>query len=368
MSFRRSAALPVAPTHRDSGSHRSGVPAATTLSCGAGALLALSLLVSAPAHSQSVEDFYKGKTITLAIGFDTGGGYDIYARMLARHMGKHIPGKPTIVPQNMPGAGSMRAALWVYSAAPKDGTAFGTFGRQMGIAPLLSPATAQYDATKFTWLGSITNEVSTCISWHTSPVKTWNDVMEKEITFGGDGPGADTDVFPLLYRNVFDAKIKLVSGYHGSTPIILAMERGEVDGLCGYSWSTIKSKNQAWLRDKKINILIQAALRKEPEIAEVPLALDLAKTEEQRQILKLFLTTQEIARPYAAPPGIPADRATALTAAFDATMTDPEFLAEAKKVSLDVNPLSGRTVTDLLVELYATPKPVIAKAIQAMSK
>jgi tripartite-type tricarboxylate transporter receptor subunit TctC len=322
---------------------------------------------SAPASAQSVEDFYKGKSISLSIGFDTGGGYDIYARLLSRHMGKHIPGRPAIVTQNMPGAGSLRAAQHLFSLAPKDGTALGTFGRQMGIAPLLGTS-AQYDGTKFTWIGSITNEVSTCVSWHTAAVKTWGDMLEKPITLGGDGPGADPDVFALLYRNVFDAKIKLVSGYHGTTPIILAMERGEVDGLCGYSWSTIRSKHQPWLRERKINILVQAGLKKDAEIADVPLVLDMAKSEEQRQILKLILTSQETARPFAAPPGVPADRAAALRAAFDATMKDPEFLAEAGKLNLDINPLSGTAITSLLTELYGMPKGVIDKAAQAVSK
>ncbi len=326
-----------------------------------------SIVLAEHVHAQSVEDFYKGKTISLSIGFDTGGGYDIYGRLLSRHMSKHIPGHPAIVVQNMPGAGSLRAAQHLFSLAPKDGTALGTFGRQMGIAPLLGTS-AQYDGTKFTWIGSITNEVSTCVAWHTATVKTWADMLEKPITLGGDGPGADPDVFALLYRNVFDARIKLVSGYHGTTPIILAMERGEVDGLCGYSWSTIKSKHQPWLKEKKINILVQAGLKKDAEIADVPLVLDMAKTEEQRQILKLILTSQETARPFAAPPGIPADRAAALRAAFDATMKDPEFLAEARKLNLDVNPLSGTAITSLLTELYAMPKSVIEKAAQAVSK
>ena len=199
-------------------------------------------------------------------------------------------------------------------------------------------------------------------------MKTWSDILTKQVTFGGDGPGADPDVFALLYKNVFDAKVKLVSGYHGTTPIILAMERGEVEGLCGYSWSTIKSKHQQWLKDKKINMLVQAALRKEPDIAEVPLALDLAKTDEQRQILKLFLTSQETARPFAAPPGTPADRAAALRTAFDTTMKDPEFLAEARRLNLDVNPLAGKTIDDLLAELYATPKSVLEKAALAVAR
>jgi len=283
-------------------------------------------------------------------------------------MSRHIPGQPTIVVQNMPGAGSLRSAQHLYSVAPKDGTAIATFSRQMGITPLLTPSTAQYDGTKFTWLGSITNEVSTCVTWHTSPVKTWKDFLEKPVTLGGDAPGADPDVFALLYKNLFDAKIKLVSGYHGTNPLILAMERGETDGLCGLSWSTIKARHLKWFKEKTINVLVQAALKKEPDIAHVPLVLDLATTQEQRQILKVFLTSQEIARPFAAPPGIPADRKAALIAAFEKTMKDPEFLAEAQRLNLDINPLDAKTIDRLLAELYATPKAVLEKAAQAVAK
>jgi tripartite-type tricarboxylate transporter receptor subunit TctC len=331
-----------------------------------GLLLAASMAL--PAHADPVEDFYKDRTVTLIAGYSSGGGFDLYARVVANHLGRHIPGQPRIIVQNMPGAGSLRAAASLYSVAPKDGTAIATFGRTIATTPLLAPQSANFDGTKFNWLGSITNEVSTCVAWHTATVKTWADMLEKPITFGGDGPGADPDVFALLYRNVFDAKIKLVSGYHGTTPIILAMERGEVDGLCGYSWSTIRSKHQPWLQAKTINILVQAGLKKDAEIADVPLVLDMAKTEEQRQILKLILTSQETARPFAAPPGVPADRITALRAAFDATMKDPEFLTEAKKLNLDINPLSGTAIAGLLTELYAMPKSVIEKAAQAVSK
>jgi len=306
-----------------------------------------------------------GKTVTLYVGFGPGGGYDLYARVLARHLGKHLPGHPTVVVSNMPGAASVRAANYVYSVAPKDGTALGTFGRQMGIAPLLTP-TAQFDGTKFNWVGSITNEVSTCITWHTSPVKNWSDMLERTLTLGGDGPGADPDVFALLYKNVFDAKIRLVSGYHGTTPIILAMERGEVEGLCGYSWSTIKSKNQSWLTEKKINIIVQAALRKEADIPDVPLALDLAKTEEQRQILKVILTSQETARPFAAPPGVPADRVAALRKAFMDALRDPELRAEGEKLGLDLDPIAGGELQKIAEKIYATPPDIVERAKQAV--
>jgi tripartite-type tricarboxylate transporter receptor subunit TctC len=326
----------------------------------------LAVLMATPAHSETVEDFYKGKTINLVIGYSVGGGYDLYARHLARHLGKYIPGRPSLVPQNMTGAGSLRAASYIYSAAPKDGTVFGTFARAMAIQPLLS--SAPFDGTKFTWLGSVTNDVSTCITWHTSPVKTWSDMLEKPVTLGGEGPGADPDIFALLYRNVFGAKVKLVTGYHGTSDTVLAMERGEVDGLCGLSWGTLKSRHMESMKAGRINIIVQAAFKKQPELADIPLITDLVKTPEQRQILKLILASQEMARPFAAPPGIPENRRLALVAAFEQTMKDPEFLDEAKRLNLDVNPVSGNAINDLLAELYATPKDVLEKAAQAIAR
>jgi tripartite-type tricarboxylate transporter receptor subunit TctC len=330
----------------------------------AGTLVALSL---APAAAQSVEAFYSGKTINLAIGFTPGGGYDLYGRLVARHLGRHIPGKPNIVAQNMPGAGSMRAAQHLFSIAPKDGTALATFGRQMGITPLLNPA-AQYDGTKFTWLGSVTNEVSTCVTWNRSAVKDWAGLLNNPVTFAGDGPGADPDVFANLYNNVFNTKIKIIAGYRGTNPMILAMERGEVDGFCGLSWSTVKARHMDWFKNKTINVLVQAALKKEPDIPEVPLALDLATTEEQRQLLKVFLYGQEMARPFAAPPDIPADRKAALVTAFETMLKDPEFLAEIKKLNLDLNPTSAADINKMLKELYATPKSVLERAALAATK
>jgi tripartite-type tricarboxylate transporter receptor subunit TctC len=325
-------------------------------------------LLAQSAVAAGVEDFYKGKTISLVIGYSVGGGYDLYGRLLARHMGKYVPGQPTIVPQNMTGAGSMRAASFLYAAAPKDGTVFGTFGRTIATAPLLAPTSAPLDATKLTWLGSVTNEVSLCATWHASAVKTWQDALDKPINMGGEGTGADPDVYALLYKNVFGAKWKLIAGYHGTNDIMLALERGEVDGLCGLSWSTLKARRMQWLNDKKIIIINQAALKKQPELPDIPLASDLTQDREKLQILKLFLASQEFARPFAAPPDIPADRKAALIAAFEQTMRDAEFLAEAQKLSMDVNPLSANAVSDLIAELYATPKPVVEKAAQAMVK
>jgi tripartite-type tricarboxylate transporter receptor subunit TctC len=331
------------------------------------ATFAVIVLSTLSVRAQSVEEFYRGKTVNVVIGFSVGGGYDLYARHLARHIGKHIPGNPTVVPQNMPGAGSLKAANYIFSAAPKDGTYFGTFARTTGINPLLESG-ATFDATKFSWLGSVTDDVSTCVTWNTAAVKNWDDFLKKPSTLGGQGPSSEPDMFARLFKNVFDAPIKLVAGYPGTNEVTLAMERGEVDGLCGLSWSTIKTRHAQWLRDKKMNILVQSALKKEPELGNVPLVMDQTKDTEKLQILKLILAAQEMARPFAAPPGIPADRKAALIAAFNATMKDPEFLADAKRLDLDVAPVSSQELEKLLAELYATPKDVIKKAGEAITK
>jgi tripartite-type tricarboxylate transporter receptor subunit TctC len=322
----------------------------------------------APAKADNVEDFYRGKTISMIIGYSVGGGYDLYGRLVAQHIRKHIPGMPNVVPQNMTGAGSLRAAQYLYSVAPKDGTVIGTFGRTIVTTPLLTSAGPQFDGTKFTWLGSVTNEVSSCVTWHSSQVKTWEDILRRQITLGGEGPGSDPDVYALLYKNVFGARIKLVSGYSGTNGTTLAMERGEVDGLCGLSWSTLKARHLKWMKEKTINIIVQAALKKQPELADVPLASDLTQDPEKLQILKLFLATQEIARPFAAPPDIPADRKAALIAAFESTMNDIDFRVEANRLDIDINPLAGKAVGQIVRDLYATPKPILEKAAQAVSK
>jgi tripartite-type tricarboxylate transporter receptor subunit TctC len=328
--------------------------------------LAIGLVAMASAaHADSVEDFYRGKNVTMVIGYSVGGGYDLYGRLVARHLGKHILGQPTIVPQNREGAGSMRAALYIYGAAPKDGTVIGTFSRSMAVAPLLQEA--QFDASKFSWLGSVSTDVNVCMTWHTSAVKTWDDMLTKPAKIGGLGAGADPDIFALMFKNVFGAKFQLVSGYPGTNDVALAMERGEVDGMCGLSWSTVKTRHGDWLAGKKVNIPVQAGLHKENDIANVPLVMDLVKTPEQTQIVRLILASQEMARPFVAPPGIPDDRRRALIEAFDTTMKDPDFLADAEKMKADVNPVSAAAIDALLAEVYKTPKDVIAKAAKATS-
>jgi len=326
-----------------------------------GALAAITLLIASPAHADPVADFYHGRNVTMIVGYSVGGGYDTYARVLARHMSKHIPGNPTIIPQNMPGAGSLRAANYLFNVAAKDGTVIGNFGRGLAMEPLIGTSATQYDARKFTWLGSGTDEVSICVTWGTSPVKAWKDALTTPFTVGGEGSGSDPDIFSLVMHNVFGAKLKLVSGYPGTSEVALAMERGEVDGRCGWSWSSLKLTKPDWIADNKVNVIVQLALQRSPELPNVPWVFDLATTERQRQILKLVLSRQSMARPFVAPPDVPDDRKRALRDAFDHTMAAPEFLAEAKQRGLEVNPVDGATIDKLVSEVYQTPAAVIAE-------
>jgi tripartite-type tricarboxylate transporter receptor subunit TctC len=321
-----------------------------------------------PARAQNaVADFYRGKTVTLTVGYSSGGGYDTYARVLARHLGKHIPGNPQIVVQNAPGAGSMRAANTLYNVAPKDGTAIGMFGRGIALEPLIGTSPAQFEAQKFTWLGSGTEEAAVVVVWGTKAIRTWADMTSKPFTVGGEGTGSDPDVYALMLKNVFGVKLKLVSGYPGTAEMALAIERGEVDGRASWSWSSLKSLKPDWINGNKLSLPVQLNLTKSPDLPDVPLLGEFVTTERQRQIMKLVLSRQTMGRPFMAPPGIPADRAAALRAAFDATMTDSEFLAEAKLRGQEVNPVSGAALDRLLTELYSTPKDVIAETKAAIS-
>jgi tripartite-type tricarboxylate transporter receptor subunit TctC len=329
--------------------------------------VALATLLATTAQAQSVAEFYRGKTINMVIGYTVGGVYDLYARTLSRFMGKHIPGNPAIVPQNMAGAGSLKAANYIYNVAPKDGLSLVTFARGLPMEPLIGSSEAQFEAAKFTWIGSGTNEMSVCATWHTSQVKTWDDMLQKSFTVGGEGSGSDPDIFSAILKNTFGVKLKMVSGYPGGNEISLAMERGEVDGRCGWSWSSIKAAKPDWIRDKKLNLMVQLAMTKSPELPNVPLIADVAD-DRQRQILQLVMSRQVMGRPFAAAPGIPDDRKAALRKAFDDTMKDPEFLAEAQKLRLDVNPVSGADIEKLIYQLYQTPKDVIAETRAAVAK
>jgi tripartite-type tricarboxylate transporter receptor subunit TctC len=328
-----------------------------TAFCAVGAV-ALGTALAPAARADATADFYKSHPVQVIIGYTAGGGYDLYARVLARHMGRHLPGGGSLVPQNMPGAGSVKAANYIYSVAPKDGSVFGTFGRGEAVDPLIGNGEAHFDARKFTWIGSVTAETSVCVTWNTSKVKTWEDALKTDFTVGGEGAGSDPDIFAMVMKNVFGAKMKLVTGYPGGNEINLAMERGEVDGRCGWSWSSVLSTKSSWLKDKKINVFIQMAMKKNKEI-DAPLIMDLAKNEHQRQILTLFFSRQEMGRPFAAPPNLPADRKKALIDAFNATMKDKGFLDDSKKQKLEVDPVDAQELTKLVDDIYKTPKETL---------
>jgi tripartite-type tricarboxylate transporter receptor subunit TctC len=316
--------------------------------------------------AEAVESFYRGRTVTVLVGFAPGGGYDLYARTLARYMGKHIPGRPTVITQNMPGAGSMKVMNYLYTAARKDGTFFGTFARGMVFEPLLGHAKGTaFDATKFNWIGSISNEVSVCAFWHTSPVKSWEDMKTKQHTIGGSAAGADSDVFPTVLRKVYNLPMKLVTGYSGGgADINLGMERGEVDGRCGWSYSSMLSQSKALLDGKKINIVMQLGLEKHEDLPNVPLIMDLPASPQDKAAMRLIVARQAIARPFAAPPGVPAERVKALRDAFDATMKDADFVKEATRLALEVKPVNGPEVDRLIREVYASPPEVIRRAAE----
>jgi tripartite-type tricarboxylate transporter receptor subunit TctC len=331
------------------------------------ALALLGACLAAPAaQADPVADFYRGRTVQLVIGYSTGGGYDTYARALARYLGKHIPGNPTIVPQNMPGAGSLKAMNFLYAVAPKDGSTFGTIGRGIPLEPLLGGEGARFDPNKMNWIGSITNEVSICMSWHTSPIRSFDDLMTRELVVGSTGSGSDTEILPTAARAILGAKFKIVAGYPGGADVLLAIERGEVAGRCGWSWSSVAATRPSWIKEDKMHILFQVGLERHHDLPDVPLILELAKTDQQRAALKLIFSQQLLARPFVAPPGVPAERVAALRQAFDETMTDPDFAAEARRIELEVNPIGGAPLQALLAEVYASPPDVVALATHAV--
>jgi tripartite-type tricarboxylate transporter receptor subunit TctC len=330
-----------------------------TAACLAGAALT-------PARAD-VADFYRGKTISIVIGYSVGGGYDVFARLLALHLGRHMPGNPSVVPQNMPGAGSRKAGMYLYEIAPKDGTTIGTIGRNEPIAPLIEPA-ARFDGTKFSWIGSIADDNSICLAWHTARVKTWQELQGRELTVGALATGDNTVTVPVMLRNLFGAKVVLVKGYPGTNDMFLALERGEVEGACGVSWRPIMTQRRDWISGKKVNVLVQVALERDPTLPDTPMITDFVRDPDQLKTLSLLIASQAMARPFLAPPGIPEDRKQALRAAFDRTMQDPQFLADATKASLYVHPMSGVQIDALLRDIYATPKDLIERAAKAIQE
>jgi tripartite-type tricarboxylate transporter receptor subunit TctC len=319
-----------------------------------GLLFALDL--PSPARADAVEDFYRGKTITLLIGYTPGGTYDAYGRLVAHFMGNHIPGKPTIVVRNMPGAASRVAAAHLYNVAPRDGTMLATADQSLALAQAMGEK-LQFDATKFTWIGNPSAGNNTTVTWHTSGVKSIEDAKAREITMGATG-GSTSSQYPRAMNSVLGTKFRIITGYPGGNDINLAMERGEVGGRGSDSWASWKGTRPDWLRDHKINILVQIGLTKAPDLPDVPLLMDLASNPEDRAVLRLLSAPSVIGRPIFGPPDVPAERIKALRQAFDATMKDPAFVAELEKAQLELEPTSGEELERLVNEIATTPKPI----------
>jgi tripartite-type tricarboxylate transporter receptor subunit TctC len=314
---------------------------------------------------QDVADFYKGKTVRIVVGIGVGSGYDINARALARHLSAHIPGNPTVIVQNQPGAGSLIMTNQLYAAGPFDGTVIGASFNGLPTTPLLAPAGARFEAVKLNWIGSTNRETQAMYVWHTAPIQTLNDLYSKEMIVGAQAPGSTQYDYPVLAKELFGMKFKVITGYEATPKIHLAMERGEVHGTWA-NWSTLKAIASNWLEEKKVRILAQWALKKNPEMPDVPMFLDMAKTESDRQALMLALGRLEFGRPFFMPPNVPAARVAAVRRAFDAVMKDKAFLEEADKLKIEVDPLTGEQVAALVEQLYKTPPETVARVRAAM--
>lgn len=320
-----------------------------------------------PAVADPIAEHFSGKTISLLIGTTPGGGYDGYARVLARHWGRHVPGNPRFVAKNMPGAGGLTLANYLYNQAPRDGFEIATM--QSGVAfeklfQTLSPEgkNARFDATQFGWIGSALTTVYVTVTWHTAPVKSLAEATVKEAILGSTAGSSDNHLLAVLSNKVLGTKFRVVQGYDGSNAVDLAIERGEIHGAAGKDWTTITSSRPDWLRDKKINILVQMGMQPHPDLKDVPSALDLAKTAEERQILELVFAKFNLARPFLAPPGLPPAYLAALRRSLDDVLKDPEFLAEAKRAGMEIKPVSGEDVQVLVEKMLNTPEDLAVRA------
>jgi len=325
------------------------------------ALSAATAMMLAEADAQPAAEFYKGKQVTMLVASGAGGGYDTYARTLARYMTKHIPGNPVIVPKNLPGAGGLVGASTLYNNSPPDGLTFAALTNGIAMDPLFKKYPGRFDALKFAWLGSIGKLMNVCVTWYTSPVKTIQQAQQRQVIVSASGATSNSAMMPKITNTLLGTKFKVVAGY-ADADVTLAMERGEVEGVCGLSYTTLKATRPEWFRDRKINILLQIGLTKFPDLPNVPSAIDLIPNPDSRKILELILIRQEMGRPFAAPPGVPADRVQILRQAFDATLKDPAFLADAKRLQMEVDPLQGADIERLLRQAYNAPAPIVAQA------
>jgi tripartite-type tricarboxylate transporter receptor subunit TctC len=333
-----------------------------------GRLIAFAAILSAfgcaGASAQPDEAFYRGKTIDMVIGYPPGGSNDFYARAVARHIGRHIPGNPSVIPKNMPGGGSLVAANNLFNIAPKDGTVLGLIAATIPLEARLGAPNVKFESGKFNWIGRVAAGVNIAFVWHTVPVKTIQDTFKREVVLGATGRSSTVAIYPSVLRNVIGAKFKLVMGYKSSTTAMLAMERGEVEGH-STSLNIVESLHSDWIKDKKIAILVQYALKRHPDLPDVPLSWELGRTPEDKQILRIVANATEVGKMILAPPGLPAERVTLLRRAFDATVKDPEFLDELKKLQLEVGPMPGEELQSLVEEVDKV-SPAIMDKVKAI--
>jgi tripartite-type tricarboxylate transporter receptor subunit TctC len=331
----------------------------------------IALAAAAPLSSPAcAADYFSGKSIDLLIGAPPGGGYDVYGRTVARHIGQHIPGNPIIVPKNMPGAGSARAAGFVSAIAPKDGTVIAHIMPGAVMGPLLDPkAEVLFDPTKVQYLGNVNNGTRVCISWKTSKIKTFEDTRTQKAAFGGVSTNDSTRDYGFMHKKTSGAIYDMVTGYSGTADLVLALERGEIDGYCGFDWASLKTQRPDWVRDKLVNFLLQDAIAPNEELTRmgVPHVYQYVTSEQNRKVVELIVSQQVFHRSFIAPPGTPPEQLDVLRKAFDATMLDPRFLADAAKMRIDVAPLSGVKVQEAVAALYGAPKEIIDLARQAIS-
>ena len=341
-------------------------------------LVATVAVTTLPAGSVLAQDavaqFFRGKQITVIVGSSAGGGYDVYARLLARHMPKHIPGNPGMVVANMSGAASNSAAAQIYNVSPKDGTVIGALQNSAVLDALLDMSLGgdakrlRHDATKFIHIGSATIDHYVCIARADAAVKSFKDLLAQELIIGASQPGTSTRDYPAMLNSMTGAKIRLVSGYPGTREITLAIEKGEVQGLCGFSWSSLQAQRPDWVKSGFIRVLVQEHDKGHPDITKmgVPLAVDFARTPENRRVMELVYSSETFGRPYMLPPGVPVERVAALRRAFLDTMRDDELLAEARRIGVVIAPISGEELQALAEKIYATPAAVVEQVKQAV--
>src|SRR5262245_1520540 len=333
------------------------------------AAAALLLVASADiACSQTPEQFYKGRQLSMVVFSGAGSTYDIYARLLVRHLGNHIPGKPTFIVQNMQGAGGLKAIDYLYRIAPKDGSVMGTIGRGLAFEPMLGKNEIRFDPIAFTWLGSMNREVTLAMAWHTAKVKTFADLKTTELLVPGSGAGADSEIIPLAFNSLAGTRFKIVSGYRDTSEGALAMERGELDGLAYWSLSAIMSAHPDWIRDKKVNLLFHTGADPVPAAPDVPRIRKLVEDPIDQKALELLLAREVLGRPFLAPPALPPERAAALRSAFAATLRDPEFRKDAERSKLDFDLVTGEEVDTVLKDAAAAPTAVIDRLKQALNR